>query len=310
MNADKKLTIAIPTFDREVFLREALVSINNQTFKDFKVILFDNASQYDIVGLAAEFPNLDISIDRNSTNIGNQGNFAKVMAYGFNTPYVMIFHDDDTIHPEYFAKAVEVLESNRELMWAGSLIRYTKDNDKMPIFDEAPSKVEVLECDQKAMVQCFMKNLPIGFSTVIYRQEALARATSDAERFFKWLDRPFMLDAGGDQKMAVLLYPYINYRLHPAQDSAQPYRQHLPQMINLIDYFADIKERDDEALVFATASAVKSAAVNATSIRDFFSILEAFQARGLYDTKHLRPYAIAWLLWLLYKRVRYSLLKM
>lgn len=303
MNDAKKLTLAIPTFDREAFLREALLSIDRQTFKGFKVILFDNASPYDIAALAREFPNLDITIDRNPTNIGNQGNFAKVMGYPFDTPYVMIFHDDDTIHPEYLGEAVKLLEADKNLMWVGSLIRYTTDSGKMSIFDKAPATPALLKCDQKEMVAAFMRNVPIGFSTVVYRQEALAKARPDADRFFKWLDRPFMLSAGGHEQMAVLMYPYINYRLHPSQDSAQPYREHIPHMINLIEYFADIKDRDREALVFATTNAIQVAATNASSIKDFFLIIQSFRSRGLYATKHLRPYALAWLGWLLWKRL-------
>lgn len=309
MSNDKKLTIAIPTFDREVFLREALNSINQQIFKEFKVILFDNASPYDIDALAREFPSLAITIDKNATNIGNQGNFAKVMGYSFDTPYVMIFHDDDTIHPQYLAKAVDLLETDSDLMWVGSLIRYTTDGNKMSIFDRAPTTPTLLKCDQKEMVAAFMRNVPIGFSSVVYRREALAEATPDATRFFKWLDRPFMLSAGGNQKMAVLMYPYINYRLHPSQDSAQPYREQIPHMINLIEYFVEIKGYDREALVFGTASAIKTATVNASSIKDFFLILQIFKDRGLYSIKYLRPYSLMWLGWLLWKRVRYSLLK-
>ena len=159
-----KLTVAIPTYDREVFLRQALESLQNQTEQSFKVILFDNASTYNINALISQFPSLSISLERNTINMGNQANFERVMAYQFNTPYVMIFHDDDTIHPNYFEDAFSILNTNEKTQWVGSFVKYVHSATKMMEFEVLPLTVPKNHYNRHELADAFMNNLPIGFS--------------------------------------------------------------------------------------------------------------------------------------------------
>ena len=61
-NRASLLTIAIPTFDREEYLRETLLSLLRQTEQRFEIILFDNASPYDIEKFVHEFETLKTKI--------------------------------------------------------------------------------------------------------------------------------------------------------------------------------------------------------------------------------------------------------
>ena len=307
MNAEYKLTVAIPTFDRETYLAQVLESLERQTELSFRVMLFDNASPYDINKLIGRFPHLAIELIRSETNQGNQANFARVMTHTFDTPYVMVFHDDDAIHPDYFQHALPILDGDLNLNWVGSHINYTNREDQMLEFKDAPNPPRLKLYTKAELADAFMAGSRIGFSSVIYRSEALARTRLAPERFHKWMDRPFMLEAIDDGRAGVLEFPYINYRIHPGQDSAQPYKDHLPEMVNLIEYFHDAGKTRNKA--HAVASALRTAAVNARSVRDFFAILGEFKDRGLYSTDQIRPRALIWVLWLLYKRLRSYLLK-
>lgn len=309
MSNDKKLTIAIPTFDREVFLHEALVSIDGQIFKEFEIILFDNASPYDIERLIKLFPKLSIKLVKHASNIGAQANLEFALAYNYDTPYVMLFHDDDTIHPKYLEDAIKVLEENPRLMWLGSLVNYVSNYKKMLFLKDISALPVIKTYRQGELADALINNLPLGFSSVIYNRQTLNHIRPDADRFYIWCDRPFLLETCGENMIAVIHYPYINYRIHAAQDSALLYREHITEMIRLIEYFCHIATPGKRGRIFATASAIKTAAVNASSVKDFFFILQTFQDRGLYSIKYLRPYSLMWLGWLLWKRARYSLLK-
>ena len=308
MITNPKLTVAIPTFNRETYLGQVLESLKAQSEQSFNVIIFDNASSYDIESLISRFPSLSISLERNAINMGNQANFERVMKHVYSAPYVMIFHDDDTIHPNYFKDALKILEGNQKLNWLGSYITYTHDDNKMQCFRESPADVQFEVYTKQELANAFMHNAPIGFSSVIYKKEALAVTSPDAPRFHKWLDRPFMLEACANGTVAIMTFPYINYRIHASQDSAQSYRNHIPEMVNLIEYLSITGSANIKTKVFSTTSALRAAAINAQSIHDFSVILKIFTARDLFSLRYLRPYSLAWLFWLIWKRLRNYLL--
>ena len=295
MQTDKKLTISIPTFDREDFLRQALESIENQSMQDFEVILFDNASPYNVKALINEFPSLEISLLCNTENIGNQANFKKVMSYNYNTPYVMIFHDDDTLHPSYLTDAIAILENDKKIIWVGSIIRFvlsgTKDINKFPKLTE---KSSIVTYNKKELADAFMSRLHLGFSSVIYRTETLKETVLDVQRFHKWLDRPYLLEALGYDKAAVLHFPYVHYRIHKGQDSSKSYRNHIDTMVNLIDYLKNTGSPGLKTDKFTTTSSLRTAIANACSISDFGLILSKFHDRDLYRTRNISAYAIYW----------------
>lgn len=304
MRHEPTLTVAIPTYDREVYLREALRSIEQQTRRDVCVILFDNASPYQIENFIAEFPTLDLRILRTTTNIGNQRNFARVMAHTYATPYVMIFHDDDTIHPHYFEDALSVLDAQSDTAWIGSLIaRKRMPHADMMEFAPIPTNVRTDRLSKAELADAFMDDLGLGFSTVIYRREALSRTRPDSIRFHKWLDRPFLLEACGSKLAAVMNFPYINYRLHHGQDSAQPYHDHIPEMANLIEYLTVTGSDEQRARAFAARSALQTSILNARTPRDVWSILSYFKTRGLFRFRDLRFRACYFAVRMLVKRI-------
>jgi glycosyltransferase involved in cell wall biosynthesis len=305
---NKRLTVAIPTYNREEFLRVTLRSIAAQTMQDFSLILFDNASSYDIAALVAEFPSLDVTLLKNPSNFGNQANFVRAMSYSYDTRYVMLFHDDDTIHPRYFEDALNVLDGNEDIRWVGSLIKYTRTGRDMLKFASYPTSIPVLFCNRPELADLFMRNAPIGFSPVIYRATVFSSTRPDNVRFYKWLDRPFMLDACGDGQAAILNFPYVNYRIHPSQDSAQKYDEHIPEMINCIDYLSSAGTLP-QSRIYATTASIRTAIQNADSIKEFFTILHQFRKRNLYSIRNIRPRALYWLLRLLTRRIQSFLLK-
>jgi len=298
----KKLTVAIPTFNREAYLREALISLARQTNQNFAVIIFDNASPYDIRALLAEFPQLATTLIRHTHNIGAQANLAYALSYQYDTPYVMLFHDDDAIHPRYFADALPILDGHNDTQWIASTIRYVRTPSEMEVFATPPATLPLQHCSKQEVADAFMGNIPIGFSTVIYRQEVLSQIRPDSDRFHIWSDRPFMLEAMGDKKATILHFPYINYRIHLSQDSAQQYVEHIPEMIRVIAHISAAGSTE-KARVFTTTSTLRTATINATSVQRFFAIMKQFKKQGLYRTRDIRPHSLYWVVRLLLSRL-------
>ena len=79
-----KVTIGLPVYNGEQYLREALVSLQNQIFSDFEVILCDNSSTDGTEAICRKFAEVDkrFKYSRNNENIGAAKNFNRAFELG------------------------------------------------------------------------------------------------------------------------------------------------------------------------------------------------------------------------------------
>ncbi len=92
-----KLCVAIPTYNRKERLERTLGYLENQTTKDFLVVISDNHSEYEVEevlnAVSDEFKER-ISIYRNTFNIGMSGNIASLFDKA-SADWCWFFADDD-----------------------------------------------------------------------------------------------------------------------------------------------------------------------------------------------------------------------
>lgn len=95
-----KLTIAIPTYNRNEILKENLGKLLPQVTKECRVIVFDNCSDVpvkdSIEDLLEVYPHIDISVVRNRYNIGMTANILKCFE-ACSDPWLWILGDDDEV---------------------------------------------------------------------------------------------------------------------------------------------------------------------------------------------------------------------
>jgi len=98
----KKLTIAIPNYNKENFLVTTLDSVISQTDKDFELIIIDNQSTDKSWKIISEYKKKNpwIKISRNKKNIGMSGNW-NLCAKKATGEYVFIMFSDDIISPNF-----------------------------------------------------------------------------------------------------------------------------------------------------------------------------------------------------------------
>jgi len=113
------VSVVIPTYRRPHFLRIALGSVRDQTFRDIEVIVQDDASPEDAAAVVAEFPELAISFHRNEHSIGQTANIAAAMRRATGK-YLALLADDDCWKSEFLARMVEALEAKPDCVVAFS----------------------------------------------------------------------------------------------------------------------------------------------------------------------------------------------
>lgn len=109
-----RVTIGLPTYRRGHLLRRALASIAAQNYRDFVLIISDNAGN-DPETLAAvkEFSGSlpEIFLVAQKENIGAVNNLKFLLAAA-ETEYFMWLADDDEISPDYLAELVSLLDDD------------------------------------------------------------------------------------------------------------------------------------------------------------------------------------------------------
>lgn len=101
------ITAIIPTFRRPAQLKRAINSVLNQTFKNFRVCIYDNASGDETANVVRCFAERDQRVEyiRRATNIGLFGNFVEA-AGRVQTPFFCFLPDDDVVLPHFFETAL------------------------------------------------------------------------------------------------------------------------------------------------------------------------------------------------------------
>ena len=112
MSAPFPLTIGLPVFNGERFLRDALDSILGQTFADFALVVSDNGSTDRTVAIVEEYAVRDrrISLLRSETNRGAAWNYNRVFAE-CRSPYFKWAAADDMLAPACVERSLEALET-------------------------------------------------------------------------------------------------------------------------------------------------------------------------------------------------------
>jgi len=235
-----KVTIAIPTYNREDYLRTCLQSILRQTFQDFTIIIFDNHSNYDLENLVNQFHDTRITICASSKNVGQKNNFDRIYNHKFHSPYLIIFHDDDAMHPTLLSKQVALLDDDEGMVFVATGLQTVRDGDLMNNFIKSGDKI--ITCrDYRDFVRVILRHFDLCFDSVMYRIDRITFAdiTTYDHKFSKWSDRPYLIDIAKMGKVAVIDERLINYRIHSGQDSRQERPDKFSYLINLYNYYRE-----------------------------------------------------------------------
>lgn len=114
---NEKLTVVIPTYNRKERLKRTLSLLYVQTDDDFKIIVMDNCSDYDIHNVLEGYPSQfceRIEIVCNKINIGMSANIANAFVQGVSE-WMWLLSDDD-IPSRYAVEDIyEEIESSEQM---------------------------------------------------------------------------------------------------------------------------------------------------------------------------------------------------
>lgn len=105
------ITVGLPVYNSERYLRQSLDSLLAQTYRNFVLVISDNASTDGTAQICQQYAAADSRIEysRNETNIGNPRNFNRVAGLA-TTRYLKWSTADDFWEPTFLELALEVME--------------------------------------------------------------------------------------------------------------------------------------------------------------------------------------------------------
>ena len=104
------VTIGVTTYKNRIkFLNESILSILNQTYQNFKIIIANDSPEFPITKYLFNFE-LDkrISIINNEKNLGEEKNMNQLL-YLAQTPWFTWLADDDILHPDFLSSKINSL---------------------------------------------------------------------------------------------------------------------------------------------------------------------------------------------------------
>jgi glycosyltransferase involved in cell wall biosynthesis len=133
------LTVGMPVYNAERFLAKALDSFLAQTFRDFELLLSDNASTDSTEKVARAYAALDprIRYSRNEKNMGAGYNFRKVYLEATGRYYKQAAHDD-FLEPTFLEECISALEADSSLVLAYTRTKVISPNGNLVEYYQWP----------------------------------------------------------------------------------------------------------------------------------------------------------------------------
>ena len=200
------LSIIMPLYNSERFIGQAIQSILTQSFKDFELIIIDDASSDGSLDIVKEFKDSRIRILRNEKNQGisftrNKG--LNVASGRFIAP----FDSDDVAMPDKFEKQVRFLESHPGYGMIGSWARLIDQNGNFL------KKRWKLQAKPEAIAAILLFRNYFCHSSIVMRCEAIPFGGYD-ERLQLDEDYKMWIEIARKWKVWNLQEYLLHYRVH------------------------------------------------------------------------------------------------
>jgi len=142
-----KVSVILTSFNHAKYLREAIDSVLCQTFSDFELIIWDDASSDDSWSIIGGYHDARIKSFRNDKQRRAVYGINKAIREVAQGDYIAIHHSDDVWEPTKLEKQVDLLESNQQtgavFTWA-TLIDEHGNNQNLDHFNRGYDRWRLL----------------------------------------------------------------------------------------------------------------------------------------------------------------------
>ena len=229
MSAEKRsdacvdVTVGIPTRNRSHLLAKAIASVLGQSYRDFTLVVSDNASDDDTARVVASFHDPRLVYRPVKRNIGRAANFNRLIDLA-ETEFVVLLGDDDALHPDHLAVTVDALKRrpNVGVVHTGCVIVDTAGNTLVPHARPVSTKDPILfESGRKFLERSMRSGWTVCLSSANFRKAALVSGGGPRPADGVIDDFPQMMRIAMGWDFAYVNRPLALMRAHAAADSSE-----------------------------------------------------------------------------------------
>ena len=107
------LSVIVPVYKVEPYLRRCIDSIRNQTYKNLQIVLVDDGSPDGCGAICDEYTKLDdriIAVHQENEGLSGARNNGLLFAEG---EYIAFVDSDDWLHPQMYEILIHLIEAHR-----------------------------------------------------------------------------------------------------------------------------------------------------------------------------------------------------
>jgi glycosyltransferase involved in cell wall biosynthesis len=280
-----ELTVILPVHNSEQYLSEAIVSILNQTFEEFELLIINDGSKDKSGDIIKSFTDSRIRVVNHKHNKGLVVSLNEAIAISRGS-YIARMDADDISDPNRFALQLQYLRENPSVDVVGSSVRvFGIDNYiwDLPLDPDSLDAHTLFRCSL-AHPAIMMRKSTIGKLKLKY-----LKFHQDAEDFDLWSR---LLAKGG--RIGNIATPLLSYRTHDSQISHKNSRQVIStrsiyswQLKNRLNIIASKRDLEMHHLI-ATLNISKNARSLEKKRRWLANIIQANNQTHAYKSDKLR----------------------
>lgn len=213
-----KVSIIVPHYNQTKFIGKALASIKAQTFRDYEILVIDDASSEDIVKALPPF--VRVTLDKRKEN----GGIGAVRQQGVGKcggKYIAYLSADDEWVPEFLEETVKVADATGADVVYTDYFRMNETGEELSEFHEF-HPISTADLKIHAWQRCC-----VNFSAILIRREVFNKVKFDTSMRFGE-DYLWLLEALKEHKFVHIPKCLSKYRIHYAQGTNQ-YAREIPE---------------------------------------------------------------------------------
>ncbi len=200
------VSIILNCFNGSEYLKDALISVQNQTYKNWELIFWDNCSKDSSKEILQSFRNKKFKyfLSKKHTSLYAARNLALTKAKG---KFISFIDSDDMWESDKLKKQIQLFkEKNVAVVYGNSWIKKEKTNQKK-IFIRKKMKEGYIHND-------LLKSYNVGILTAVIRRSFLKGKKIFDDKYNIIGDFDFFIKLSKKYKFRVIQSPVATYRIH------------------------------------------------------------------------------------------------
>jgi glycosyltransferase involved in cell wall biosynthesis len=201
------VSVLMPAYNAESFIKESIESILQQTYKDFEFVIVDDASTDSTWNIIQEYSNIDkrIKAFRNSKNLYIAENRNKCIKLS-NSEFIIWQDADDISEPTRIEKLLSKIESDPDIGLCGSYLEIFTSNGK--------SSTRTYSQNDELLRYKIFRYSPVAQPSSIVRRKSIERVGKYNPQLPPAEDIDMSFRIGEYYKFANVPEVLLKYRMH------------------------------------------------------------------------------------------------